>query len=40
MEKALRDAARTFTHISSTRDAGAILGYSHQYIAKLAPGIR
>jgi hypothetical protein len=40
MEKALRAAARTFTHISSTRDAGAILGYSHQYIAKLAPGVR
>lgn len=35
MEEALRDIARELVHISSTRDAGAILGYSHQYMAKV-----
>jgi PAS domain-containing protein len=40
MERALRAAARTFTGISSTRDAGAILGYSHQYISKITQGAR
>lgn len=35
LERALRAAASGFTEASSTRDAGAILGYSHQYIAKV-----
>ena len=35
LDRALRAAASGFTEASSTRDAGAILGYSHQYIAKV-----
>jgi hypothetical protein len=40
MERALRAAARAFTDASSTRDAGAILGYSHQYISKITQATR
>ncbi|MFE5398667.1 type II toxin-antitoxin system HicB family antitoxin [Streptomyces sp. NPDC056568] len=35
--EALATAARTLTAKVTVRDAGAILGVSHQYIAKLAP---
>jgi hypothetical protein len=36
-EKALVTAVRKLTAQTTVRDAGGILGYSHQYIAKLAP---
>ncbi|CAL9319879.1 hypothetical protein SUDANB25_05818 (plasmid) [Streptomyces sp. SudanB25_2051] len=35
--EALAAAARTLTMKATVRDAGAMLGVSHQYIAKLAP---
>ncbi|MFJ7087657.1 type II toxin-antitoxin system HicB family antitoxin [Streptomyces griseus] len=35
--EALMAAARTLTAKATVRDAGAMLGVSHQYIAKLAP---
>jgi|SRR5688572_14070399 len=35
LERALRAAGSLFTEASTTRDAGAILGYSHQYISKV-----
>ncbi|MFG2222289.1 hypothetical protein [Streptomyces sp. NPDC048644] len=35
--EALTAAARTLTTRTTVRDAGAMLGISHQYIAKLAP---
>ncbi|WP_392753994.1 type II toxin-antitoxin system HicB family antitoxin [Streptomyces sp. LN590] len=35
--EALAAAARTLTTKVSVRDAGAMLGVSHQYVAKLAP---
>jgi galactokinase len=35
LDRALRAASNLFSEASSTRDAGAILGYSHQYIAKV-----
>lgn len=35
--EALTAAARTLTAKATVRDAGAMLGVSHQYIAKLAP---
>lgn len=34
---ALAAAARTLTRKATVRDAGSMLGVSHQYIAKLAP---
>ncbi|MGR4882125.1 type II toxin-antitoxin system HicB family antitoxin [Streptomyces sp. LARHCF249] len=34
---ALQEAARLLTDEVTVRDAGAMLGVSHQYIAKLAP---
>lgn len=36
-EEALVKAAKILTGMSTVRDAGAILGYSHQHIAKLVP---
>ncbi|MGV9452133.1 type II toxin-antitoxin system HicB family antitoxin [Streptomyces sp. NPDC003635] len=35
--EALAAAARTLTGKATVRDAGSMLGVSHQYIAKLAP---
>jgi len=40
MEQTLRAAARSLVGASSTRDAGAVLGYSHQYISKITQGKR
>ncbi|QPP07868.1 type II toxin-antitoxin system HicB family antitoxin [Streptomyces bathyalis] len=35
--EAMAAAARTLTRKATVRDAGSMLGVSHQYIAKLAP---